>query len=405
MKKRITAGLFIVVLCASAALAAPQMSGAIFTTGSGCEGTNVNIFSAKEDVYLDGGPARQNAAGLPDGAYWVRVTDPSGAAVLGESLTAVAVVTGGEFAECYHLWSLVVFNGEPGFDDTSNGGGEYKMWVSLSPDYAENVSKTDNFKVKVSNEPPPIGTMTIQKFYDANADGLWTAGEPAIEGWQITVLDAPHEWADSVGYTTASFNDEPGTYTVSESTPAQFNWRATTATQVEATIEAGQTTAVSFGNLCLGAGGGLTLGFWSNKNGEKLYNASVAIALNLRDGSGNHFDPANYKAFRTWILSASATNMAYMLSAQLAAMAQNVANGNVSASALIYAPGTGSANPLGYATVGAVMAEANALLGANGYTVSAGADRDAQEAAKNALDRANNNFNFVQAGPCAFSFN
>ena len=44
--------------------------------------------------------------------------------------------------------------------------------------------------------------------------------------------------------------------------------------------------------------------------------------------------------------------MAYMLSAQLAAMRLNVLNGLVNASALIYAPGTNSANPAtGFATV------------------------------------------------------
>jgi hypothetical protein len=96
--------------------------------------------------------------------------------------------------------------------------------------------------------------------------------------------------------------------------------------------------------------------------------------------------------------------MAYMLSAQLAAMELNVFNGKVAGGSLIYAPGATSANSLGFATVNAVMAEADASLGANGLTVASGATRTYQEALKNALDRANNNLNFVQATPCAFSF-
>jgi hypothetical protein len=36
--------------------------------------------------------------------------------------------------------------------------------------------------------------------------------------------------------------------------------------------------------------------------------------------------------------------------------------------------------------------------------VASGPDRTAQEAVKTALDRANNNLNFVQSTPCAFSF-
>lgn len=394
----------VLAVCAGIASAAP-MPGAIFTTEGSCSSTNVNIFTSKGDVYLDGGPAHPGAAGLPDGAYYVKVTEPGGA-LLGVSLSANVSVSAGEFAQCYRLEDILVkaSDASPGYDDTGNGGGEYKVWVSADPGFANNASKTDNFKVKSDDVPPPPGHLIVQKFYDANADGQWTPGEPAITGWQVTIQDAPHVWLDSTSFTPVDYIDEGGAFVVKESSAVQQNWNATTPTSVDATITAGQTTNVSFGNLCLGAGGGLTLGFWSNKNGEKLYSAATAVAQNLRDSAGNSFDPPNYKAFRTWILSASATNMAYMLSAQLAAMTQNVNNGNVSAGALVYAPGTGSASPLGYATVGALIAEGNALLAANGYTVGAGADRTAQEAVKTAIDRANNNLNFVQSAPCAFSF-
>lgn len=402
---RNTCVLTIAVLCfgAGSALAAP-MSGAIFTTDAGCDGTNVNIFDSKGDVYLDGGPAHPGAAGLPDGSYYVQVTEPNGT-LLGYTTSAIVSVSGGEFAECYRLEDILVkaSDASPGYDDTSNGGGEYKAWVSADSSFPNNASKTDNFKVK-EDAPPQPGHLIVQKFYDANADGLWTAGEPGIDGWEVTIQDAPHVWIDSVSYTPVDYVDEGGSFTVTESDPTQQNWNATTATTVDATINPGETTTVAFGNLCLGPGGGLTLGFWSNKNGEKLYNNAVAVAQNLRDGAGNSFDPANHKQFKAWILSASATNMAYMLSAQLAAMTQNVSNGNVSASAIVYAPGTGSASSLGYATIAALIAEGNALLAANGYTVASGPDRTAQEAVKTALDRANNNYNFVQSTPCAFSF-
>ena len=90
--------------------------------------------------------------------------------------------------------------------------------------------------------------------------------------------------------------------------------------------------------------------------------------------------------------------MAYMLSAQLAAMELNVFNGFVNGNALIYAPGTLSANALGFATVNAVMAEANTELGLHAVATAAGPIRTYQEALKNALDRGNNNLNFVQPG-------
>ena len=46
---------------------------------------------------------------------------------------------------------------------------------------------------------------------------------------------------------------------------------------------------------------------------------ALDTALNLRNANGTNFDPSSYNTFRSWLLSATATNMAYMLSAQLAA--------------------------------------------------------------------------------------
>jgi hypothetical protein len=199
---------------------------------------------------------------------------------------------------------------------------------------------------------------------------------------------------------------------VTESAPVQPNWIPTTATSVNLTVDAGETEVVEFGNVCLGAGGGKTLGFWSNKNGKAVMDDGGSLApelallssLNLRNEDGSNFDPATYSQFRSWLLAANGANMAYMLSAQLAAMALNVEAGFVNSAALIYAPGTLSANPLGFASVGAVMAEANAFLGTYGLVLDGHAHRAHFEALKNALDRANNNLTFVQAAPCAFTF-
>jgi hypothetical protein len=400
-KSRYACVLLISLFATVAALGAP-MAGAIYTTDGSCSGVNLNLFNSKEDVYLDGGPQNPNASGLPDGDYWVKVTEPDGTP-LGSSLSANATVASGEFVSCYRLVDLLVkaSDASPGYDDTTNGGGEYKLWVSMTADFDNNVSKTDNFKVLASDDQ---GHLVIQKFYDANADGLQNNGETQITGWQVTVVDAPHAWVDSIGYTPADIVDEPGSFTVTESDAVQQNWNHTTPLTVIASIVANETTTVTFGNLCLGSGGGLTLGFWSNKNGARSYNNAIAVNQNLVRADGSSFDPTNHASFNKWILSASATNMAYMLSAQAAAMAQNVASYNVSASALLYAPGTGSASALGYATVGALLNEADALLAANSYTVGSGPDRTAQEAVKTALDRANNNLNFVQSQPCAFSF-
>jgi hypothetical protein len=51
-----------------------------------------------------------------------------------------------------------------------------------------------------------------------------------------------------------------------------------------------------------------------------------------------------------------------------------------------------------------VIDEANTSLASNGLTVTTGAVRTYQEALKNALDSANNNFNFLQSNPSACSY-
>lgn len=143
-------------------------------------------------------------------------------------------------------------------------------------------------------------------------------------------------------------------------------------------------------NGCRGAGG-LTPGFWSNKNGQALVDAAdlaLLSSLNLRDASGANYDPATYASFRPWLLGSDAVNMAYKLSSHLAAMALNVNNGKVNPSTLVNTPS-------GPQTIASVMAQANAALGANGYTPSGSSARAAQETLKNILDAANNNTNWV----------
>jgi hypothetical protein len=390
-----------------------QVSGAIFTSNSTCDGTNINIYASKDFVYLDGGPRHPGAAGLPDGSYYVQVTTPDGT-VLGTSVGSnnekpVSVV-GGEFQVCYQLSAILIKASDEtqGYDDTTNNGGEYKVWVSMDGSFTNSQSKTDNFKVKGSPEdPPPTATLHVRKFYDANANGMNDDGQ-LITGWLVRIQDG----IDYTRSTPVNMIVDPDDYIVTEFLPIETNWQATTNNPVAVTLLAGDDRTVEFGNLCLGAGGGHTLGYWSNNNGKRTMddnggNASelaLLTALNLRDANGNNFNPGSYNSFRTWLLSANATNMAYMLSAQLAAMELNVEAGWVSNSALVYAPGTGSANPLGYDTIGNIRAKANASLGTDGYTVASGATRSYQEALKNALDRGNNNLNFVQAAPCAFTF-
>jgi hypothetical protein len=116
---------------------------------------------------------------------------------------------------------------------------------------------------------------------------------------------------------------------------------------------------------------------------------------------------ATYDAFRTWILKATATNMAYMLSAQLAAMELNVGAQYVDGNAFVYAGACGDTEPGNtFITIDQLMTDASNQIQAHQLTTSASdpANRAIQECLKNALDDANNNKNFVQSSPCEVNY-
>ena len=131
---------------------ANPLPGAIYTTDVNGQAVNANIYAAKGDVYLNGGP-ETNGSGLPDGSYYVQVTTPSGDVLgtsVGSSNPTPVHVTNGVFDQLYQLQAILVRASDhaTGYDDTTNPGGEYKVWVSQVSTFDQNSSKTDNFKVR-----------------------------------------------------------------------------------------------------------------------------------------------------------------------------------------------------------------------------------------------------------------
>jgi hypothetical protein len=435
--------LAVVLAAPSAVRAAPPLPGAIFTTDSTCSGVDLNIYGAKTDVYIDGGPAHPGAASMPDGCYYVQVTSPEGTVLgtsVGSSNEVPFCISSGEPQDCYQLWNILVKASDQsqGYDDTTNAGGEYKVWVSTVATFDNNSTKTDNFKVREGGGGlGGTAELCVEKFYDANANGIWDASESEITGWEFTIFG-------TIGFDTVQLPHtntpwcgvvDPDTFHITEGTPIELNWVHTTPTMLTIAVGANEHKDAIFGNVCLGAGGGLTLGFWSNKNGQSLERASdfnLLSALCLVNANGVHQTwPADTTAhlataktnFSSWLLSATATNMAYMLSAQLAAMELNVSHNGVSnkfgagvnGNSLVYAPclldytspvnnGLTGLNTLGFISISNLMAAANQSLCDHPVTKTAGSVRSYQECLKNALDDANNNRNFTQSSPCDFSF-
>jgi hypothetical protein len=171
----------LLALVAAPGHAAPtgsQLSGAIFTTNASGVPVNLNIYAAKQDVYLNGGPginAPASAAGLPAGTYSFQVTDPSGKVLLSTdavtcrqfTVNASGVIQDVVPANgCQHATGA---DGEDGgatvqlfpYNDTPNNGGVYKVWVTPTSRlncnapgnkncFVPRYSKTDNFKVRNS---------------------------------------------------------------------------------------------------------------------------------------------------------------------------------------------------------------------------------------------------------------
>ncbi len=145
-------------------------------------------------------------------------------------------------------------------------------------------------------------------------------------------------------------------------------------------------------------GGGLTPGFWQNKHGLRIidnYDALVDLnELCLRNDDGSHADFGTLRQFRAWIKSRRAKNMAFQLSGHLAAMYMNVLSGSANGGALVYIGHEGDT-----ISINNLLTAANDALCEDGETFKGDENRDYQEMLKNALDKANNNVNWVH--PCS----
>jgi hypothetical protein len=246
-----------------------QVNGAIFTTDA-AGSVNINLFENKLDVWVNGGPRKEGSAGLPPGWYYIKVTDPSGANELGNSIynplppatsprnnqsqTPVFVTEAGEFEVPVQLWFVVRCpngNHAQGYKTTTNNGGEYKVWVSKNPAFPNNECKTDNFKVK--NNAPPQVSIEAYKFRDTNGNGIWDEpAEQPIAGWTIELRLASNnslvatQLTDGGGKVSFLVNQGTTQYVVKEIIPAGLGWEATTLTAF--TVSASQNQVVEFGN-------------------------------------------------------------------------------------------------------------------------------------------------------------
>ena len=429
-----------------------NFSGAIFTSTGNGGAVDHNIYASKEDVYLNGGPQNPNSAGIPNGLYFFKVTDPNGSTLLSTDpiqCRAVLVINnrvyGTDHVLCSHPEGTLdtANNSLPvelfPFNDTPNAGGEYKLWLSPDPTFPNNNSKTDNFKIR--NTPPPVHktyTLSGCKFYDADTNGVRGPSEVTIPGFEIIItIDGMADdpiFTGSDGCYSRSGVPQDARFRIEEVIPSS-NWHQTApnfmdpepnvykgfadsppAVCAEPDSNGNQVCTIGnldFGNYCELTPGGHTLGFWSNKNGQALETAADFTRLNgynLRNANGTDKDflgalTANRSALNSWLLGANASNMAYMLSAQMTATDLSVAHSFTDAT--VYVDGLRNvADEIAYAN----SLLANPIAGGpfagqnGGVTILSTPLRAEQGRVKTILDQVNNGASFIQPVPCSVSY-
>ena len=212
--------------------------------------------------------------------------------------------------------------------------------------------------------------------------------------------------ADGLGQVCTT-DDNPKVLTKSRTITVQ---QATCVTYPNiATESADGTTDSDSVTVCGRIGNGFTLGFWSNNNGRAvlcandpawrtLMNGNGGGAY-LRNGNGTFYSVPTagscnnaHANFSTWLLNATATNMQYILSAQLAATRLNVVYKNMNGNACIAGI---DGNPI---TINNLITNAVTFLRTYANTTASGALRNTATAYKNIFDGLNNNLVFAVTG-------
>jgi hypothetical protein len=302
----------------------------------------------------------------------------------------------------------------PNSYDVYDGGDGHTGHLRIAT-FDESCSVTGNPSCQGQATPTPTPcTASIQacKYYDTDAGKTGASGKPLL-AWPFCLTSltntafSPVQQTSSDGSCTTFGNLGPGTYVVTEGSATGFF--GTTNSSTITIDHCGQTVTVNFGNYCTVPSGGLTLGFWSNKNGNKIITGNangtgttllpaVVTLLNscqMRNANGSvKTFTTSYSDFRSWLLSATATNMAYMLSAQMAALKLDVYFNKTDG---------GAFDLCSSMTVNSLISTACDQLAMDGNTVAGNPTRVAQEMLKNCIDAINNGGPVVPVTPCNHS--
>lgn len=252
--------------------------------------------------------------------------------------------------------------------------------TTITITWTDNCTNVSTYSLERSADSG-VSWTTVQTGYTTTRltppeqDGTMT-DSPTGCGTYIYRIDAVHSPGNALPKVSISLNSNPVTLNTSNSSCSGGGIITGTCNQLT---------------------GALTLGYYSNKNGQATITGAdltTLDSLNLVNADGSPFNPTSASQMRSWLLNATAKNMSYMLSVQLAALQLTVDHGLVNPnSTLCEVPGT--------PTIGDVMADANNYLGANPLVLqpSNGGDpsiRQAGDALQTLLNEINNNLVSVE---------
>ena len=317
-----------------------------------------------------------------------------------------------------------VLVGKPGWQQTQPEGGTPYTGILQ-----------DNLTVVFGNIQ--VVRLTGRKYYDCDRDGVISGPDARTSGlggiritvstwWGKTKLTTENVLTQADGTWSTNNAYRIGTrFTVSEVVPPGWlklrpanGYAGVIGTQPWPVQADGTVEGLDFLNIKLGGGGGIPVTYWCTQNGlwsltfggdGLAANLAFLSSFNLVGFAGLPSDPDCLECFCCWLHVAGPANMSYALSAQLASTVLSIhlapvkdmagrTVGGVDPSAIVWAPGTLSGGTTGYATVGALVDEANQFLAQYPSTFPGSPMRARALALKNALERINKNLGFVL--PC-----
>ena len=239
---------------------------------NGNPGVNCNIYDGKQYVWTNGGP--DGNVLVPDGQYFFAVLAPGGQPNpndggpknLSDDFDAYTnrtfTVTNGEisaYGGSHDFATDTNDNDEEKirlfpYADTTNPGGVYIMAIcSLGSGYpvVPRSCKYDAFKVK-AGAGKVQAVLSGKKYFDANKNGQFDAGEKGLEDWKITLTgtdgtnttlttDNQGDWS----YTVPAHSPSSGTTTYTAKEVQQAGWTQTGNTVDQSVAAGGATVALA----------------------------------------------------------------------------------------------------------------------------------------------------------------